>query len=95
MACERPEVVDERESLLRREMRDPSVEAVALEGAREAEAVEPSATRVREEPLRAGKPDGPAFLAQHRAMLAHALRGAVLDDERHRPPLRRRRGVRV
>src|SRR5438445_2503165 len=95
MACERPEVVDERESLLRREMRDPRVETVAFEGARETKAIEASAAGVREEPLRARKPDGRALVTQHRAMLAYALRGAVLDDEWHRPPLRRRRGVGV
>src|SRR2546427_49222 len=93
VACERPEVVDERETLLRREMRDPRVETVAFEGARETEAIEASASGVREEPLRARKPNARALGTQHRAMFAHAfaervLAEVTLDHAQHRSALR-------
>src|SRR6266540_2239784 len=76
-------------------MFDAGVETVALERARETEAVEAAAPRVGEEPPGAGERDGLALRAQHRSVFAHAVRGAVLDDERDRPALLRRRGVRV
>src|SRR5258706_9457353 len=76
-------------------MFDPRVETVAFERAREAEAVEASAAGVRKEPPRARQRDDLALRAQDRSVLAHAVLGAVLDDQRYRPALLRRRRIRV
>jgi hypothetical protein len=95
VARDGPQIVDQRQPLLGCEMLDARVEAVTLERAREAEAIEAAAASVGEEPPRARERDRPALGTEHRSVLVHAIGGAVLDDQRYRPALLRRRRVRV
>ena len=71
---ERPEVVEQREPLLRRKLRDALIQEIALDGRCEREAVEAASAGVREEPLRAVELHGLALAAKHEALLADAVR---------------------
>ena len=95
MTDEGPQVVEQREPLLGRELRDALVEEIAFGGRLETEPVEAAPARVREEPCCAHETDRLARMAQDEPLLANAVRGAVLDHHRHGPHLAGRLRARV
>src|SRR5204862_2567446 len=95
MTDERPEVVEERETLLGGEMRDAFIEQIAFERRGEAESVEAASAAIRKEPPGVFEAQSLAFPSQHEALLFRAAGCPVLEHEGDRPHLTSRLGGRV